>query len=909
LNPHSQNLPLQVDQDPTKRDKAKRGRLFLEYDDPDASKGKNTWIPARVELRANSLAGSEVVLSPVGVLPNNAWVRVIVENTLEDMSGESNVADASYNRIFAEFRVRSAYDPQFAALVESFSSAQQMDIDAPFLEPSAEMGPGYVRANFDFEGSATILDYEPTTREVILNTDFTQIVPKGAPPINIAGGVFSFNNVKIPAGVSVIGRGTRPMVWLATGDFIVEGTLSVNGGGGDRVDTLNSANFPTGGGVGACGSGNGGKGSPIATAQSPRGEAGSGSGQVPGAGGGGGRLSGNTSCNRGSAGGGGAYATQGDPYFKAKSGSNNSFIQQKGTGGFGCGGASGASTRSLPGGNPGAVAFSDARLDNNFWGSGVDVFRQIRITGELTQKRAGSGGGGGGDRSQMINNPNWITDAKGGGGGAGGGTLIIKALGDIIVGKSGRIEANGGHGGGGEQAGGNNLGGGGGAGSGGMVILMAGRSIQLFTHGNTYANNDWDFSVSADGGVGTQGRFGGMNWSKKYPPPALGAQWDNNPSGGMGGLGLVQLMAPPGDNSADNTNTVLDDNIHIMQGSTRLAGAEKKRFLAWRGFANDKGEYVDDFGNKTNIGDNEGDIRPAPILLPAPFGHRSRVRSRWIDTGATARRPLNAPDGNPRGIVEDKQNGFLAGPTYTFSGTQTGQSANWKGYINYKQISGGLGLDFQPQLSSPAQVSRIDPGAKYDGSDAYMIELAASKLGATAHRYAQYRALLIDKSGSTLGEYRILAHGARQLFVARESMLPKANASDLRLQVIAKFFEVFTDGAPGLGRTYEDPNNSQREIPMANVQIGFAFHKDAPNAESKGMDPNRFPQRVGSFTYDLSSPAAIEAIRKMKAPYIKWDILFNTRFSEGKGNTNPAQGLSPSNPRPELRFLVLPERF
>ena len=69
-----------------------RGRIFLIYDDPEA---RDAWIPTAVELERNTLEGSTVVLRPQGVLPNNANIRVIVENTLADMAGESNVADAA----------------------------------------------------------------------------------------------------------------------------------------------------------------------------------------------------------------------------------------------------------------------------------------------------------------------------------------------------------------------------------------------------------------------------------------------------------------------------------------------------------------------------------------------------------------------------------------------------------------------------------------------------------------------------------------------------------------------------------------------------------------------------------------------------------------------------------------------
>ena len=47
-----------------------------------------------------------------------------------------------------------------------------------------------------------------------------------------------------------------------------------------------------------------------------------------------------------------------------------------------------------------------------------------------------------------------------------------------------------------------------------------------------------------------------------------------------------------------------------------LTGAQKQRYLAWRGFPDNNGVWSDDFGNPTNIGKAEGDIRPTPILLP-----------------------------------------------------------------------------------------------------------------------------------------------------------------------------------------------------------------------------------------------------------------------------------------------------
>ena len=461
----------------------------------------------------------------------------------------------------------------------------------------------------------TILDYSPTSAFVVLNTNFTQITPANAPPFNVSGGVFRFRNVHIRNGVTVQGTGSNPMVWIVCGDFIVDGKLTVDGGPGARVNTLNSANFPAAGGIGNCGGGNGGRGSPQTVQQSPHGEPGFGPGQIPGFGGGGGLLSFNQACNRGSGGGGGSFAKRGDPYFKVKA-IGTSFVQQLGLGGLGCLGQSGSQQRTLPGGAAGLSVFRDDRADNDFFGLAFNVQRQLFIRGELPALFGGPGGGGGGDRAQQLGNVNWISNNKGGGGGAGGGVLMIIAQGKIVVGPNGRISANGGHGGGGEQAGGNNQGGGGGGGAGGMLVLSSKQAIELSQHGETYANNDYSFSLSADGGIGTQGRFGGVEFLQKYPPPTQGSLWDRNPSGAFGGLGVVQLVSPTGTNQ-DGTNTILDDNIHLLDAAgVRVLGAEKQRYLAWRGFPNRAGVLVDDNNLPTNIGDNAGDIRPTPILMP-----------------------------------------------------------------------------------------------------------------------------------------------------------------------------------------------------------------------------------------------------------------------------------------------------
>jgi hypothetical protein len=401
------------------------------------------------------------------------------------------------------------------------------------------------------------------------------------------------------------------MIFLIAGTFRLEGTLDVGGLDGQRVDTLNSANFPAGGGRGVCGGGDGGAGSPQTIRRSISGQSGYGPMQYPALGGAGGVIACTVGSRPAPGGGGGSFATQGDPWYKIKSAAGNVFPQQKGVGGWGA-------FRKTPGGAPGPAYFQDGNAGNNFIGLGYDVYRRQVIPGELTIAVGGSGGGGGGDASNRctINDPNFYFDEKGGGGGAGGGVVLIIAEGKIILGKVARLSADGGDGGGGAWVGSSNNAGGGAGGAGGLIALYTRSHIDITIQGETYANKDYVFAVSADGGVGQLSPFGGSggNVSGKYPPTTA-KNMDAKPAGGMGGMGLIQFMTRPGTNT-DGTNTVFDDNIILHKGTTVLTGAEKQRYLAWRGFPNAAGVWVDDSGRATAIGDKEGDFRPTPILLP-----------------------------------------------------------------------------------------------------------------------------------------------------------------------------------------------------------------------------------------------------------------------------------------------------
>jgi len=922
LNPSSANVPVAVETDPLVRNANSRGRAFLEYDDPDPSIGNNTWIPADAELEFNGVLGSTLVLRPLGVLPNNAEIRVIVERTLEDISGESNVANVAYERIFGTFKTKRAYEQQFDGLVENFLDLSLIDPTAPFAEPMAEVGPGYVKAGFDFEGTVTGAEFEPQAPMTVLNTNFTLVQPKNGSAYNVSGGVFNFASVNIPAGKTVQGTGTNPMVWLVAGSFEVSGTLSVKGGDGTRVNTSGNANVAKDGGVGSCGGGDGGDGSPSTLLRDLAGGTGNGPLNVSGLGGGGGILSCQAGCGRGAGGGGGSLATQGDPNFKQKvqpagtvpiGGGNPAplnpfpmFQQQSGTGGNGCVGLTGRATRGLEGAVPGPTIFVDSRTDNDYWGVGLRLDTNLRIAGELAAPVGGGGGGGGGDLSYnndcSDDDPTFENDSSGGGGGGGGGVLIVKALGPIVVQESGRINADGGSGGGGEPSSSSTQGGGGGGGAGGMVILMSAESIDIHVPGNTYANNDYDFSISADGGVTVTGAQPPIV-TGKYPASGttIGTNWretyDSAPLGGFGGMGIVQLMVPPGDaaTSTDNTNTILDDNINVFSAGAQLVGSLKESRLAWRGFPNAFGQGVDDGGNVISIGDSEGDIRPAPILLPTSFAKRSRVRSKWIDTGATARRPLIAPDELPRGIVTGS--GVQEGPTYEWQGTESDPNNFALGYANFEVNQGRSTLVFDEAVAATS-ILTTNANSTFLARPAYRVQLTQSALGQAVDRWSQYEAELLASDGSIVGSHRILSHTADELVLSPESGPLSSDAVEVR--VVAKFFDVFTDGVAGLGGSYVGSGGGR--VPVANVRFGFAFHSDPQDANAP-----RYPATPGTFVYDLGDPAVQEAVRAIGANFVQWDIMFSTAFQTSAQDGPP--DLNPETPRPELRFLRLPFRF
>ena len=98
--------------------------------------------------------------------------------------------------------------------------------------------------------------------------------------------------------------------------------------------------------------------------------------------------------------------------------------------------------------------------------------------------------------------------------------------------------------------------------------------------------------------------------------PLLAQQWQMPPAEDAPNAApqAQDPLTTPGDNS-DGTNTRLDDGITLVRNNVTLSGAEKQRYLAWKGWKNASGVRVDDSGSPIPA-TRGGEFRPQPILLP-----------------------------------------------------------------------------------------------------------------------------------------------------------------------------------------------------------------------------------------------------------------------------------------------------
>jgi len=508
---------------------------------------------------------------------------------------------------------------------------QDIDPDPPALEN--------LLASYGLGGSGELGDFKPlgVFPVVLFDTNsqklpfFDGSTPDIKVPVTVTGGRFNFRDIIIPAGVTVVARGSNPLVLTATGDVLISGTIDVSGNPGQHDVTYDSGFTPVPGGLGGPGGGRGGMGHPpvpkdfqtLKMLQTPPfGEQGWGYANLDQCGGRGGETGANSTSiplgpnspdkeSRGAGGGGGSFLIPGDP---GREGLGQFAVGAGGVPYIRPGGAGPA------GGLPGDPYFVDNDEDNNFIGR----------LGELKTLIGGQGGGAGGTRWDSLNPaaaqmvagtmyPPCLYDAKGGGAGGGSGSVAIHALGTITVDKTGRLLAKGGAGGGGEMVGGSNFGGAAGSGSGGAIILHSGTGIVI--EGDA-PGDAAEINVSSGRAADAKEKTGSMTaipttWCNEAPPHPSQFCSYSEADGGQGGYGLIQLMVDDPD-----TKLVISPDAYVGASIMEIDWDN----LSPKGFP----YYI-----FTYVGDSLVD----PFKTVAELSANSYGLSCWIDMGQTINRP------------------------------------------------------------------------------------------------------------------------------------------------------------------------------------------------------------------------------------------------------------------------------
>jgi len=648
-------------------------RIFLEYLQP----GGLGWarFESRIALVENcSLTGAKVRVTPVGVLPQDSQIRVVVAPEFEDLVGNTN------NQALVNFALmdtgifeEAGVPVEFADEVRTefvFSGDDPLsreDTDALLDTPPARWGDGQLVAAFDFSGTGGPggdFDWHvPANTDFVFDTTQTVIVggPDGVPTtfLTVINGKLDINDLVLPDTSRILIQGNQRAEFLISGTAQIDGQIIANGANATGVFTLDTPNQPEPGAAGRAGGGSGGVASFLTTQSTPRGGNGEGAFRASGLGGEGGEAgyaSGTAASRRGGGGGGcvlgaavlvpnGGGSGECDPLTRP-------FIPDQTLNGLDPeDGFPGMTTAKSPfdpnrwpyGGHMSVGPFDPLSTDDNFFGllrKNVGQPDEFPIRGELTSPTAGAGGGAGGDATKASTYPPATlipgNEDKGSGGGGGGGSFTMLTLGDITFGSGGKISANGGTGNGGENVSGwDRVGAGSGGGSGGHIILQSASRIDMSAvPPGTRAIT----AIGGQGGAGARnnascGTSGGAEECGATSPNQdarhTGAATDNpfSPSvcntgagitraaGGDGGPGLIQLhvnkVPVPGDNSSDILHPGGDQN-------NNLYAAIKPPPLGYDN--NDGGSWVD---------------QPVPF-----FGRLSKSQSTWISLGEIATDPL-----------------------------------------------------------------------------------------------------------------------------------------------------------------------------------------------------------------------------------------------------------------------------
>jgi len=279
--------------------------------------------------------------------------------------------------------------------------------------------------------------------------------------------------------------------------------------------------------------------------------------------------------------------------------------------------------------------------------------------------------------------------------------------------------------------------------------------------------------------------------------------------------------------------------------------------------------------------------------------------------------------GGTASYIDDARNRIVdesvgaAGPDYFFSGTIWDDNKPSVGYLDTNLTNGRLESQV---VASETVKSLYSDATTVRGRPAHAVTVEGTPLPVPTEKggwsYANYQARLMVE-GHKILDYRILGNTKSTLYLdAAAGPLPTEVDE---VQILAKFFDVVTGLGnkltDGLGPTYGiDRKKGTEYYPIANVQLGFAFHKDPANPllNTNGtIDGNRYPEKVSDFLYtlDLQNAAEREKLRQMHMPFVRVQVRFNLNYNPDDPFSPGANPVGPLTEKPRLKFLFLPYRF
>ncbi len=284
-------------------------RLYVLYADAEIGQsGENDFpdsnrVPGTLELAANCTeTGATIWFQISGLLPPNRRLRLVMENTFADIAGQTNVSQVVWPEdhetpSLAEVYAGTGWDDSEDTIDEfsdHFDDTSWIDADAGLLAPPADVVDGTVQASFDFPGAAVSEDadffWSDSYGEISTDGQVTFIDSNGRSFL-VINGVLNCDDFTIAEGATLRGRGTNPLIIYASGDMLIDGHIDVSGNDSHWPTSLNSPQFPEGGGNGECGGGKGGDSSQVTDRETLRGQNGDGPFGLTGGGGQGGEGS------------------------------------------------------------------------------------------------------------------------------------------------------------------------------------------------------------------------------------------------------------------------------------------------------------------------------------------------------------------------------------------------------------------------------------------------------------------------------------------------------------------------------------------------------------------------------------------------------------------------------------------